>query len=316
MLHRTAERVPLTGRELEVCGSAATLAGQDFDPSRVWVPLRAIRTMATSSGPKGGYAVEAETMTPADVLRPYSVAAEAGITVVTPSTTATIPTISTATTATWLGEGAAATETPPAIGSTSLVPRTALATIKFSMQLLRQGQQVEDLIRQQLLAAVGTLLDQAVLAGAGGAAPLGLINTSGTGTQAGASLVYAGLMGMRKAILNGGGREDRLVWIGTPAVQETLAGKEVVSTSGRLLWDNAEGILGRPAFATSTAPAGRLACGDFSTAVLALFGPGIQIAIDPTQEFNNAGLVARVMLWADVAFPRPEAFAITTGTVS
>ena len=89
-------------------------------------------------------------------------------------------------------------------------------------------------------------------------------------------------MGMRKAILNGGGREDRLVWIGTPAVQETLAGKEVVSTSGRLLWDHAEGILGRPAFATSTAPAGRLACGDFSTAVLALFGPGIQIAIDPT----------------------------------
>jgi hypothetical protein len=52
-----------------------------------------------------------------------------------------------------------------------------------------------------------------------------------------------------------------------------------------------------------------LVVGDFSTSVIGVFGPGMRIDIDPSQDFNSAGLVARVMLMCDVAFPqrRPSA---------
>lgn len=312
-----AQRSELTGRERDVCQGAALMLGQDFNPNRTWIPLAAIgvRGLSTTPGAKGGYDVGVTTMDAADVLRPWSVVASAGATLLTGLTDGVvIPRTSTAVTAAWLGaEGSAGpSETPPTLGNLSIAPKTAIAFVKFSIQLLRQGTAFEPFLRAQLLSAVGELLDAVYFAGTGGAQPLGLLNTTGINTVSGTSLAHAGVLSMRRKVLDAGGREAALQWVGTPAVQELLGARvrETGATgSGRFLWDD-NGILGEPAYATKNAAASALVAGDFGQSSVAVFGPGVRIDVDPSTDFNTAGLVARVLLMVDVAFPQPSAYSV------
>jgi HK97 family phage major capsid protein len=312
-LRALANGRPSSGRELEIIESASMLMGQQFDPSRAWVPLRAIRTMTTATGGKGGYLVGVDVLEPADVLRPWSVVASAGAMILSGlSDGVLIPRAAAATTSTWVGENSVApSESPPTLGNESLTPKTAIALIKFSAQLLRQGEAAEPFVRAQLLAAVGEAFDKAYFAGAGGVEPLGLLQHAGIGAQIGTSLAHAGLLAMRKAVLNAGGKEDGLQWVGTPNVQELLGARERSTGGGRFLWDS-DGVLGKPAYATKNAPTSGLIVGDFSRSVAGIFGPGVRIEVDPSQDFNSAGLVARVLLMCDVAFPQPAAFCVAT----
>jgi HK97 family phage major capsid protein len=299
-----------------VCESAAMLANQNFNLQRAWVPLRAIdvRALATIPGSKGGYLAGPDTLEAVDVLRPWSVVASAGVQLFTGLVgNVVLPRTATAVTAGWYGpEGSAApSETPPTLGEVSMMPRTAVGFVKFSIQLLRQGVAVESYLRMQLLRAVGELLDIAFFAGAGGVQPPGLLNTTGIGTQSGTSLAHAGLLTMRQKVLTAGGREAALQWVGAPAVQELIGARERATGGGRFLWDS-DGILGKPANATKNAPANALTVGDFGQAAVGIFGPGIRIDVDPSQDFNTAGLVARVLLLCDVAFPQPAAFTVAT----
>ena len=192
----------------------------------------------------------------------------------------------------------------------TLTPKTALATVNISLQLLKQGIAAEPFIRALLLRAAGEALDRAFFAGVGGAEPLGLHSTTGIGTQSGTSLAHAGTLNMREAVLTAGGREEALQWVGTPTVQEVLGGRQRFTGSDRTIWDD-QNILGLPAHATKNAAASTLTVGDFSTAVVGVFGPGLRVDVDPNQLFGSAGLTARVMLMCDVGFPRPEAFSVS-----
>jgi HK97 family phage major capsid protein len=312
LLGQAAQGTPAE-HERGVCKAAALTLGQHYDPCRQWVPFTAIRTMTTTVGSKGGYLVGVDTGDPIDILRPWSVVAAAGVMSMTGlRENLAIPRTSDAPTASWMAEdGSPPAESPPTIGSVSMVSKTAIAFIKFSMQLLRQGEAVEPYLRMLLLGAIGQLLDQAYFAGAGGAAPLGLLNTPGIGTQSGASLDHADTLAMRRQVLAAGARETALQWISTPAVQELLGARERATGGGRFVWDDG-GILGRPAHATQTAAADALVVGDFGQSTVGVFGPGVRIDIDPSQDFKAAGLVARVMLMCDVVFPRPAAFCVAS----
>jgi HK97 family phage major capsid protein len=307
---------PVDGYEREVLSAAALSQSQEFDQRRAVVPWGcfASRSMGATPGSKGGFLSGAETAQAVDVLRPWSVTAEAGVQIITGLRTGslTIPNTTTAPAAGWIGEFGTLSESPPSLGNVSLVPRTGACFVKFSAQLLKQAPEaVEVYLRQLLLQAAGALLDAAVLNGAGGSAPLGLTGTPGVGSQSGTSLALAGLLAMKGTILAAGGRADRLAWIAPPATAELLESRERVVAGGRHLWDN-DSVLGRPAYVSTTAPTGRLIVGDFSTCVVAHWGQGIQIDVDPSQDFESAGLVARVLLFADVGFPTPGAFAIST----
>jgi HK97 family phage major capsid protein len=315
LLLACAQRRPLPKREDEIVRGAALMSEQVFEPDRFLVPLGAIavRALATTPGPKGGFGVGVTTADPADVLLPWSVVASAGATILSNlRENAVLPRDTAQSTINWLGENPTApSETPPTLGEASLTAKTALALVKFSVQLLRQGEAVEAYIRARLLRAAGEALDVAFFAGAGGVQPLGLLNSAGIGTQSGTGLAHAGTLAMRKAILNAGGRESNLSWVGTPAVQETLGGRQRFTGVDSAIWDRGQ-ILNAPAFATKNAPASALTVGDFSQAAVGIWGPGIRIDIDPSQDFNSAGLVARVLLMCDVAFPQPAAFTVAT----
>lgn len=305
----------VTGYTREICEAASMSLGQLYDGQRTWIPLRALQTraMATTPGSKGGFLAGVDDASPVDVLRPWSVTASAGVNILTGLTAnLAIPRTSTATSATWISENATApAESPPSLGLASLTQKTAIATVKFSLALLRQADVIEDYLRQQLLRAAGELLDKAVLNGAGGAEPIGLLQTPGIGSQSGSSLADSGIRAMKKAVLNAGAVEQNLTWIATPTVQEVLSGRERASGGGQFLWGDGT-VLGQRAFATKNAPASALIVGDFSQATVGVFGPGLRLDVDPSQSFNSGELVARVLLIADCCFPQAGAFAAAT----
>lgn len=315
MSHATGVR---DGFERELCGAAATAAGEGFDPHRVLIPLQALSTrdMTAASAPGGGYLVATDIGSPIDVLRPWSVVAEAGVTVM-PGLTGNValPRVTGASSSGWASdEGATFTDGQPTVGQAMLQPKVAATVVSFSRQWRTQSAEGgELLLRQQLLGAVGKLLDQAFFAGTGaGGQPQGLHLVSGIGTASGSGLAHAGLLAMRRQVLAAGGREDRLRWVGAPAVQETLGARERAAGGGRFLWDDGQ-VLGRPAHATSNAPTGTLTVGDFGAAVMGLWGPpAVRVEINPYQAFSSGGLAARVVLLCDFAFPVAGAFSVAS----
>jgi len=312
LLRSVVDRTPLSGYDSEIVCAASQLAGERYpDPFRSWVPFAALRSMTTSSGPSGGYAVGVDVGSPAFLLSPWSVAAASGA-VILPGLKSpfTVPAVSANPVVTWLAEGGPGpTDTEPTLGQVSMTPRTAIGVLRVSIQLLKQGEGAEPMIRKLLLAAVGQAIDRAFFAGAGGAEPLGLFNTAGHNAVSGTSLDLADLLSMRRKVLDAGGKEEMLQWVGSPAVQETLGARARSTGGDRLLWDD-DGVLGRPAFATATAPATGLVCGDFSAATIGLWGAGVRIDVNPSQDFDQAGVAFRVLVDIDVGFPQPAAFSV------
>jgi hypothetical protein len=256
------------------------------------------------------------TSTPIDVLRPWSVVAQAGVQVLTGLTeNLAVPRVATKSAAGWLSdEGVSQTaDAQPVLGLSSMSPKTGAAHISFSRQFRAQAEASEPLMREQLLRGVGELLDVAFFAGAGHSGqPAGLLIQQNIGTQSGSSLGLAGLLAMRDAVLDAGAREENLRWVGHPGVQQTLGAREAASGNGGFLWAGG-GILDAPAHATRNAPSGTLVCGDFSTAILALWGPpALKVEVDPFGAFRTGALRARVIVMCDFAFPLPAAFSVAT----
>lgn len=313
------QRGLMDGYEREVCGATATAAGEGFDRHRVLIPLQALSTrdLTVAGAGGGGYLVATDNLpSPIDVLRPWSVVAEAGVTVL-PNLVGnlTVPRVTGASAAGWVsGEGATFTDGQPTAGQAAMTAKVAATTVTFSRQWrVQSGEGGELLLRQQLLGAVGKLLDEAFFAGSGASGqPSGLHITPGIGSQSGTSLAHAGLLAMRKAVLLAGGREDRLRWVGAPAVQETLGARERASGGGRFLWDDGL-VLGRPAHASAYVPTGTLTVGDFGAALLGLWGPpALRLEVNPYQDFKAGRMAARVVLTCDFSFPTPAAFAVAS----
>ncbi len=309
------ERGLSDGFEREICGLMSTTASEHFDRNRILVPLWAFATrdLNVASAPSGGYLVSTVAASPFDVLRPFSVAIEAGITIVQNLTSnVTLPRVTTPSAAGWVSTESSTMPTgQPVLGQAAMAPKTASVTVNLSRQFSLQAEAGGTLLNQQLLGAVGKLWDEAIFAGTGASGqPTGILNTPGIGTQSGTSLAHAGILAMRQAVLAAGGREDRLRWVGTPTVQQTLGARERAAGGGRFLWDDGA-ILGRPAHATSTAPAGMLCVGDFSQAVLGVWGPpAVRLEVNPYQDFKAGIMAVRVVLSVDLAIPNAAAFTV------
>jgi HK97 family phage major capsid protein len=306
----------VSGLEAEVAQEAARAAGGKHDPHRAvfpWAVFSRDLTVASASG--GGYLTSTDVGDVVDVLRPYSVTAASGLQVETGLTSSlTLPRVTAVPTAAWLStEGTAATESQPTLGSVTIAPKMVGAYTEASRLLLKQAPVLADrMVRDQLLRVVGRSIDVAVLAGSGASGqPTGILNTPGIGTQAGASLTWAGVLNMLKTATTANATDSNIVYLATPAVREILQAREVVSTSGRFLWD-ADQIANRPARVTTDMPAATMLAGDFSTVLLALFGAGLTVEVNPYAQFA-AGIVGfRCLVHADVGVLQPAAFVAAT----
>ena len=282
------------------------------------IPFGAFLRDLTSTGgtSAGGALVGSQKLDPQSSMRPFNVMADAGLRVV-PLENALgavgVPSVTTAPVASWVAtEGADVPNSDAVLGMSSPVPRRLGFQFFVSWRLLTMGGALfDDLIRTEVGQAVGRALDAATLGGSGASGqPQGLATLAGVNATSGTTLAHAGLLAMRKNALTGGAREDRLRWIATPTVQETLGARERSTNSGRYLWDDGA-VLGLPATSTASAPSATLLCGDFSLVTLYVFGP-IELIFD-RRSLSTGGKVSVVAnMYCDLSVARAAAFSVAS----
>ena len=300
------------GYEREVCGSAALIAGTKHDVHRPVVPWGCLNTRATVAG-SGAYLVETEVTGPVDVLRPWSPVMQAGITPlpnlqgnVTPAK------LTTAATGTWLStEGTSPSVGDPVLGQVALTPRTYGAHIQFSHLFLLQAPMAEDYLRTQVLRAAAQAIDTAVLVGAGTEAPMGIMNISGIASESGTSFAWTNACNMMETLAAAGLDDSRVAFIAGPAARKTLQTRAVSSGGPRFVWDN-DSVCNRPGYCTADMTTGLMLAGDFSRAILGIWGTGIELAINPFTDFAAGVMAARVLVTVDLCVPQLSAFVKTT----
>ena len=298
-------------REFGVCRAAALAQGRLYaGPTHGIVPWGAFarRDLQAGTPSAGGNLVGSVSVQPLDVLRPFSVTARMGLTSVQNlAANLLLPNVGTAATGNWLAnETSTITVSTPVIGQVSASPKMGGAIIRASRQFMMQAASADEMIRQQLLGAVGQLLDAAVLNGSGASGePTGLLIVAGVNAQSGA-VTHANMLTALETLGNAKADDEKIKFLTTPTVRKALQAREIVSTSGVMLWrDNA--MIDKPAYVSTDCPAGTIFAGDWSQVLVAFWGSGLEIEVDPYTSFTTGAIQIRLLLHADVCFLKPAA---------
>lgn len=313
MLRAMAEQSFSSGSSYEanLVEAAVISQGRTFDPQRAVVPWGALaqRDLNASALTAGGNMVGRNTVEARDVLRPYSVAARMGVTFApNQMQDLAIPNLTKPTKGQWLAtETSEIVSNDPVIGLTMSKPKTAGAILKASRQLTLQANNCEAFIRAQLLGAMGELLDQAILAGTGiNGQPTGLKYASGVNEGAG-ELHMINALAMETSVAEAGGDDDNLKFITTPLVRGLLKQTALDGWGQSQLWHEGK-IVGRPATVSTNCPTNMLYLGDWTQCMVALWGTGLDIQVDPYTSFKTGAVQVRVLMHCDVSFLKPAAF--------
>lgn len=303
------------GYEGELCAAAALACGLRHDPNRVRIPFAALgvfrRDLTAGSAGAGGYLVDTGRADAVDVLRPWSVVARAGLTMVEGISDGeqVVPQAAGTVTTQWQGfENAPLPESTPAFDAAFSTPKTGGAYVEMSRTFrLQTGAAGEEILRREFLRSIGTMIDKAVIDGQGASQPLGILGTSGIGSQSGASIDHDGTVDAIEALQLANVDDAYVKALAAPGVRKILAKREVSAGSGRYLWDGGR-LAGVGAFVSTDMPASTLLLGDFSSAALLMWGGGIRIEINPYANFP-AGIVGmRAVVDCDLVVLHPTAF--------
>jgi HK97 family phage major capsid protein len=293
------------------------------DPHKFYLPpqIAARRDLTVASATGGGFLADSPVTGVIDALRPSNLAGLLGAQTLSGfRANTTYARQGGTSTATWQPlESTPATETTNYdLGSLSIAAHTVACYVESSRQLLKMAPDLaEQLILRDLRRTVGTVVGSVTFNGTGASGqPLGLLNTSGIGTFDGAALAYADLLEAQTDILSANALNEggEVSFACRPAVASLLANRQGFSTTAPLwLGPLARGRLVEcPAFSSMNLPADTLAGGDFSNLLLAEFGAGLEIRVNPYEVTNfKAGIVGfGAFLTMDVAVLHPQSFSV------
>lgn len=283
-------------------------------PSKRLISGMAFRDLTAGTFTAGGALVSTPAAPLESLIQRFSVFGQLVTVMTGMSTPFSLPRTTTVPTASWIAaELAAIPESQPVFGAVAFTPKYCSAYMQVSRQLLLQAP-AESVVASQAAEAVARAIDAAIIAGSGVAGqPTGIVNTAGVHAQSGTSYAHASALNQREQVLLSGAREDNLVWVGHPTVQELIGGRERHAGGGNTLWD-ADGILGIPAIATTSVPTGTLILGDFSRVTVAVFdGAGfLELQFDPFSDFRAGIAGFRLMVPVDVGVSPAAAFSVAT----
>lgn len=138
------------------------------------------RALSVGMGSEGGFLVPSEVSDRfIDLARSKSVIMEAGaLTLPLNAAETTIGRLDTDPTATWKAENQTITEdTAMRIGAYTLRPKTLASLVALSVELVADGQNLEQIVENAISAAMALQLDQAILRGSGGSTEVKGIKT-------------------------------------------------------------------------------------------------------------------------------------------
>ena len=278
---------------------------------------RGQRDLSAITGSAGGFLVATQNMSFIDILRARSVTMGMGASRLTGLVgNVTVPRQTGAATATWLAnETTAATEADQTFSQMALSPRNVAAYTEVSRQLMMQSDpSAEMLVMNDLAAVVGLAVDAAALNGSGATGqPLGLLNTGGIGSVAGASLAYAGILEFQIDVLAANALVNPAAagYVATPAVAGLLAARSRFANTDTPLWDGnlLDGtVAGFRAMSSTQVPAARMVFGDWSQLVIGEWG-ALELEVNPYANFPAGITGIRAFYTVDVGVRYAAAFS-------
>lgn len=314
------ENRALDGYEREVIDEIVRAKSGYYDPSRIPLPLELLsdptikpdvlaRDLTMGSNSAGGYLTQTATAPVQSLLRPWSIAAQAGVTVIPGaldrggSHSLVIPKIASDMTAGWLAnEGSSLTPSDLDLGKLTLSPKSGGVFTNFSRLLARQGKVADGLLQLQMLKAIGSLVDQAIVSGTGSdGQPLGILNTPGLAHMTGCS--YPGLL---TAEYNSemGGSVNAFALVTHPLVRSHIKREDYLH---RWVHDGTGQRLGGwPAYVCKDVPNDSAIAGPWEDCIFALWGtPVLEINPNDPAGFKANIIQARIVIDCDLGLLNP-----------
>lgn len=307
------------GPEREFFTEVAKFRGQQFDAHRITLPLRFLdeqRDLTVAQASAGGYLVGVDVGEAKDVLRPWSISIQGGVTVEENLTgNVVIPKTGTGTDAlSWQGsEQAQAPPTQPTVSQIAMTPKVGVGIVNASRNFMIQANP-ERWLRRELKRVAGVAVDTAALVGSGNSGqPLGLLNYLGLSTQSGTSLAWAGVLAMKKNASLANVPHGTTKFISNPTTMALLEGRERATGNGGFIWQD-DKIASCAAFATTLMPASTMISGPFTGLTLGLWSD-LQIEINPSDPalFKTGAVQIRVLVAVDTCLTiDPLAFTVAS----
>jgi HK97 family phage major capsid protein len=249
-----------------------------------------------------------------DVLRNASSVMQAGATMLSGlSGDVAIPKKLTSANASWIAtEGGDASESEMTVGSIRLTPKTLGAFTDVTRQLLIQSSlDVENLIRDDLVQALGLAIDKAGLEGIGASGqPTGILNTTGVNQVANfaaANPTFAEVVGLETAIAEDNALAGNLAYILPAGMYGALKTTEKASGTAQFVADGRT-INGYRSIVSNQATAGNLYFGNFADLLIGMFG-GLDITVDPYTHSKNGTIRVVALQSVDMAVRHAQSFA-------
>lgn len=210
----------------------------------------------------------------------------------------------------WTGEISAASDSSIAFTSVTLQPKRLTAYIDISKQFLIQTDSIgaEEMIRQDLVAAINDKLEETILGYEAGSTtkPAGMFYDPSTNSNITDVSTFKGVCELEANL------EDANV-IGQPVYVMSNKAKAVVRAMDKggkhteLVYENGE-LDGTYVYTTSNVPNKLGIYGDFNNLVIGQWG-SLDLTIDPYSKATEGCVRITVNTYFDAKVVRPEAFA-------
>lgn len=259
--------------------------------------------------------IETEVGTMLDILRPRLLAGRLNYTVMGGLVgNVSIPKDSQAAAYYWVGESTDVSQQTVAAGQVPLTPHTVGVFADLSKQLLAQGSyDVQSWVINKLMANIAQGMDAALIQGTGvDGQPKGIINATGVNTPSVSTPgtpSYAECLGFFDAIEDDNADAEAMRWLLRPDVRSQMAVTDLSTGAGLPFLDlRSKTAGGYPYVVSTVGPENSALFGDFSRAILGLWG-AVDLNIDRSTLSKSGGTRLVALAMCDVAVTYGEAFA-------
>lgn len=240
-------------------------------------------------------------------------------------------------TAYWLGESDPVTESDQTFGKITLSPKTVAAKTQLTRRLMLQSTpDVEMLIRNDLIQALGLAIDLAAISGTGSAnQPRGILNTSGIGLVVlgtdGAPPTFGTMIDLETEVSADNADIGNLAYLTNAKVRGKLKQAKKDPGSGEFVWTQTAGQTGMGEVngyksGTTNQVASNLTKGSGTGLSAAIFGNWadliigewgvLDIQVDPYTSGDDGGTILRAFQDVDIGVRHPESFAAAKDIVA
>jgi HK97 family phage major capsid protein len=268
-------------------------------------------TVAAAAG--GGYLVQTENLTAADVLRPRLLCGPLGQTIISAphGSSVTLPKETAAGTAFWItSESTTITETDQTFGQVAFTPKTVGAYTELS-RLLRLQSTADAIIKRDLVGVLARAVDKGQLFGTGLAGQLlGLTSVPGAGSFSAASCTTATITAAEVAL--GDAVDDSTGVATTLTIAGALRSRNELGSGSEAMWRGPlsnGALVGLPARSSTAVTAGTMILGSWNFLNLVVWGD-LEVAVNPYTVFQSGVQGIRAFMTVDSAITWPSAFSI------